>query len=102
MGANRPGGAPCPHMSRKKRTAQPQDRLWKLAGAQHGVVSRKQMRALGMSDDLIDQAIGLGRLHRVFRGAYAVGHPHRSESSRLASSTARPSPSSATADATAN
>jgi very-short-patch-repair endonuclease len=70
-------------MSRKKRTAQPQDRLWKLAAAQHGVVSRKQMRALGMSDDVIDHAIGLGRLHRVFRGAYAVGHPHRSERSRL-------------------
>jgi very-short-patch-repair endonuclease len=70
-------------MSRKKRTAQPQDRLWKLAAAQHGVVSRKQMRALGMSDDVIDHAIGLGRLHRVFRGAYAVGHPHRSAQSRL-------------------
>jgi len=70
-------------MSRKKRTAQPHNRLWKLAAAQHGVVSRKQMRALGMSGDMIDYAIGRGRLHRVFRGAYAVGHPHRSERSRL-------------------
>jgi predicted transcriptional regulator of viral defense system len=78
-----PSGAPYPHMTRKKRTAQLQERLWKLAAKQHGVVSRTQMRALGWSDDVIDHAIEVGRLHRVFRGAYAVGHPHQSERSRL-------------------
>jgi very-short-patch-repair endonuclease len=41
------------------------------------------MRALGMSDDVIDHAAGVGRLHRVFRGVYAVGHPHRGGRSRL-------------------
>jgi very-short-patch-repair endonuclease len=41
------------------------------------------MRALGMSDDVIDHAVSVGRLHRIFRGAYAVGHPHRTERSRL-------------------
>jgi hypothetical protein len=70
-------------MSRKKRTAQPEEPLWKLAAAQHGVVSRKQMRALRMSDDVIDHAVGVGRLHRVFRGVYAVGHPQGSEHTRL-------------------
>jgi len=70
-------------MSRKKRTAQPQERLWKLAARQHGVVNRKQMLALGMSDDVIDHAIHTGRLHKAFRGVYAVGHPHRTERSRL-------------------
>jgi hypothetical protein len=70
-------------MSRKKRTARSDQRLWKLAAAQHGVVSRKQMRALGMTDDVIDHAIRIGRLHRVFRSVYALGHPRADECSRL-------------------
>jgi hypothetical protein len=70
-------------MSRKKRTARSDQRLWKLAAAQHGVISRKQMRALGMTDDVIDHEIRLGRLHRVFRGVYALGHPRADERSRL-------------------
>ena len=36
-----------------------------------------------MSDTAISRAGELGRLHRVFRGSYAVGHVHRSEQSRL-------------------
>src|SRR4051794_12339788 len=70
-------------MSRKTRPTQRVERLWKLAARQHGVVSRQQMRALGWSDDGIDHAVRVGRLHRVFRGAYALGHPHQSEHSRL-------------------
>jgi hypothetical protein len=70
-------------MSRKTRPTQRDERLWKLATRQHGIVSRKQMRALGWSDDVIDHAVRVGRLHRTFRGAYALGHPHQSERSRL-------------------
>ena len=40
------------------------------------------MRLLGMSDDVIDHAVSVGHLHRVFRGAYAVGHPRTSERGR--------------------
>jgi len=36
-----------------------------------------------MSDDVIDHAIKVGRLHRVFRGVYLVGHPRKDERSRL-------------------
>jgi hypothetical protein len=82
-GAKLSSAATYPHMSRKTRPTQREERLWKLAARQHGVVSRKQMRALGWSDDVIDHAVRLGRLHRVFRGAYALGHPHHSERSRL-------------------
>jgi predicted transcriptional regulator of viral defense system len=44
-----------------------------LAARQHGVASREQLRRLGRTDDAIDHAIAVGRLHRVFRGVYAVG-----------------------------
>jgi hypothetical protein len=70
-------------MSGKKRTARNDQRLWKLAAAQHGVVSRKQMRGMGMNDGVIDHAVLVGRLHRIFRGVYALGHPYTSERSRL-------------------
>ena len=35
-----------------------------------------------MTDDVIDHAVAVGRLHRVFRNAYAVGHPRTNELSR--------------------
>jgi hypothetical protein len=40
------------------------------------MVSRDQLRQLGMSNAAITRAAETGRLHRVFRGAFAVGHPH--------------------------
>jgi hypothetical protein len=41
------------------------------------------MRFLGKSDDVIDHAVAVGRLHRVFHGVYAVGHPRKDQRSRL-------------------
>ena len=45
-----------------------------LAEAQHGVVSRTQLLAAGITERQIDWRLRVGRLHRVFRGVYAVGH----------------------------
>jgi predicted transcriptional regulator of viral defense system len=45
-----------------------------LAGRQYGVVSARQMRALGYSEEQISGAAGSGRLLRIHRGVYAVGH----------------------------
>jgi very-short-patch-repair endonuclease len=47
------------------------------------VVSRPQLRALGFTERAIDRALEAGRLHRVFRGAYAVGRPLIDERGRL-------------------
>lgn len=48
--------------------------LARIAARQHGVVSRPQVLALGVDADFIDRSLRLGRLHRVHRGVYAVGH----------------------------
>jgi very-short-patch-repair endonuclease len=58
-----------------------------LAARQHGVVSLEQMRAVGMGDGAIEHAIHVGRLHRVFRGVYALGHPQIGERGRLRAAT---------------
>lgn len=58
-------------MSDKERTHQP---LAGLAERQHGVVSTRQMEALGYSRDAVSYSARSGRLHRLHRGVYAVGH----------------------------
>ena len=45
-----------------------------LAGGQHGVVSRAQLREIGLSDRAISRRCAAGSLHRVHQGVYAVGH----------------------------
>jgi predicted transcriptional regulator of viral defense system len=45
-----------------------------LATRQHGVVSRKQLRELKLSSGDITYRCKVGRLHRVYRGVYSVGH----------------------------
>jgi very-short-patch-repair endonuclease len=45
-----------------------------LAGRQHGVASRVQLRTLGLGPDAIDFGLRVGRLHLLYRGVYAVGH----------------------------
>jgi hypothetical protein len=45
-----------------------------LAGRQYGVVARRQLRELGLSDGAIAHRLAAGRLHRVHHGVYAVGH----------------------------
>jgi hypothetical protein len=45
-----------------------------LAGRQHGIVTRLQLLRLGLSDSAISRSARSGRLHRLYRGVYAVGH----------------------------
>ena len=45
-----------------------------LAERQHGVVARRQLLALGLSPTMVKDRLAAGRLHRVHRGVYAVGH----------------------------
>jgi very-short-patch-repair endonuclease/predicted transcriptional regulator of viral defense system len=45
-----------------------------LASLQHGVVARWQLLALGFTRNAVQVRIAHGRLHRIHRGVYAVGH----------------------------
>ena len=50
-------------------------RLGDLAGRQHGVVSIRQLEQLfGYSRAGVKRLVDSGRLHRIHRGVYAVGH----------------------------
>jgi very-short-patch-repair endonuclease len=46
-----------------------------VAAAQHGLVTRGQLLSLGFSAKAIEHRVRVGRLHRVHRGVFAVGHP---------------------------
>jgi very-short-patch-repair endonuclease len=50
-------------------------RIATLAASQFGVVERGQLRGLGLTETAIARRVDAGRLHRVCRGVYAVGHP---------------------------
>jgi len=45
-----------------------------LAGRQHGVVALFQLAALGLGGSGVRSRVAAGRLHRVHRGVFAVGH----------------------------
>jgi hypothetical protein len=45
-----------------------------LATRQHGVVATRQLDALGYTKSSVAKAAKVGRLHRVHRGVYVVGH----------------------------
>ncbi len=56
-----------------------------LAADQHGVVGRSQLLDAGLRESTVDRLIALGRLIRLHRGVYAVGHAClRPEGHRLA------------------
>jgi hypothetical protein len=49
--------------------------VWSLVEAQHGVVTRRQLLELGLTDAGIKHRLARGRLHAIHRGVYAVGTP---------------------------
>jgi hypothetical protein len=57
----------------------------RLASRQWGVVSRRQLLALGVSRGAVEHWLSVGRLQLLYRGVYAVGHRSlRVEGRRLA------------------
>jgi very-short-patch-repair endonuclease len=59
---------------RYERAEPPPDvRLAALAARQHGIVTRRQMAALGLDHSAIARRMKTGRLHQLYRNVYAVG-----------------------------
>jgi very-short-patch-repair endonuclease len=56
-------------------TTKVQNSAWGVARSQYGVITREQLRALGFSAAAIRHRVDEGRLHRRWRGVYAVGRP---------------------------
>src|SRR4051812_42917781 len=46
----------------------------KIAERQHGVIAHRQLATLGFGRGAIRHQLDVGRLHRLHRGVYAVGH----------------------------
>jgi very-short-patch-repair endonuclease len=57
-------------------------RVAAIAARQHGVISVRQLRAAGIDPSAIKRRVAAGRLHRIHRGVYAVGHSRLSNEGR--------------------
>jgi very-short-patch-repair endonuclease len=58
-------------------------RILAFGARQHGVITRRQLLELGLGDREIGRRVRAGRLHRVYRGVYAVGHPRLTMQGRV-------------------
>jgi Protein of unknown function (DUF559)/Transcriptional regulator, AbiEi antitoxin len=61
-------------MDGKSDTRERDRRVAEIATRQRGLISSEQLLALGLGYDGIEDWVRRGRLHRVHRGVYAVGH----------------------------
>lgn len=66
----------CPTIEyRSPGTTPPDARLARYVTARDGVVTIEELRSLGFTDSAVAARVRGGRLHRLHRGVYAVGHP---------------------------
>ena len=63
-------------------TLHPDSVIARVAEAQHGVVHFDQLRHAGLGVGAINSRVRAGRLHRLYRGVFAVGHRHLSRHGR--------------------
>lgn len=63
------------HRMRDKRAPAADVLVARIAARQHGVVSVAQLAEAGIGRSGIARRVEAGRLHRIHRGVYAVGHP---------------------------
>ena len=75
----------CESRAHESRNSQdPLDRgIAELAFRQHGVVAGRQLVGLGLSASAVCRRVARGRLHRVHRGVFAVGHARLTQNGRF-------------------
>ena len=69
-------------MGAARATTTPDAAIARLAFKQHGIVTYEQLRDAGLGAGAIDLRVRNGRLHRVHRGVFAVGHTRISQEGR--------------------
>jgi very-short-patch-repair endonuclease len=69
-------------MSPQGAKRRPDAAIAEIAARQHGVLSVTQLRAAGVDSSAIKRRVAAGRLHRIHRGVYAVGHARLSNEGR--------------------
>jgi very-short-patch-repair endonuclease len=60
----------------------PDARIAAVAGRQHGLVTTRELREAGLDSAAVVRRVRAGRLHRVGRAVYAVGHASLSQEGR--------------------
>lgn len=66
-----------------------------IAARQHGLITTRQLKALGFTDTAIHRRVRRGALHRVHRGVFRVGHSSPELSSDLLAAVIASGPSAA-------
>jgi hypothetical protein len=66
----------------REQLASPDAIIARIATRQHGVVTFEQLLSAGLTPNAISRRVAAGRLHRVYRGVYAVGHAGLSNEGR--------------------
>jgi very-short-patch-repair endonuclease len=59
----------------------------RIAARQHGLITSEQLKACGLTDAGIGRRVAAGRLFRIHRGVYAVGHPNLTHHARWKAAT---------------
>jgi very-short-patch-repair endonuclease len=65
-------------MRKELDNRRPDAAIARIAANQHGIVTAAQAGAAGLSPAGVTRRVAAGRLHRIHRGVYAVGHPRLS------------------------
>jgi predicted transcriptional regulator of viral defense system len=63
-------------MRQKRGHSEPDRLVGRMAARQHGVITLGQLLSARLTPDAIKRRVAAGRLHRIHRGVYAVGHPN--------------------------
>lgn len=66
----------------RRKPAIPDLLVAEIAARQHGVVTIGQLLWAGLSHPAVQRRVRAGRLHRLYRGVYAVGHTNLSREGR--------------------
>jgi len=66
-------------MAEESARPRPDEAIARIAANQHGVISFRQLTRAGIDRNGVHSRLRSGRLHRIHRGVYAVGHPGLSQ-----------------------